>query len=156
MSKRKPTSYYCKIIEEAEKLRSAGAKYGGSSASTSSANGGTPTTSAPPSSLDGGPSSKKRKMETAPASEHGMPMKYIKFGTNVDLSDENKFKAQLHVRVFDETQALSSGIGKDASILSTNLRLKYALTSWPHRPRNEHCSIVHEGMEECLSSSSFL
>lgn len=43
---------------------------------------------------NGAPALKKRKIE---GGEHAMPMKYIKFGTNVDLSDENKFKTQLHV-----------------------------------------------------------
>lgn len=61
------------LQEEAEKLRAASAKYGGGS-------------------LDGnGPSAKRRRATLY--EEPQMPMKLIKFGTNVDLSDENRFKS---------------------------------------------------------------
>lgn len=78
-------SFYCYIIiakvlffkylyqEEAEKLRAASAKYGG---------GG---------SVDTNNGSSKRRRATV-FEETQMPMKLIKFGTNVDLSDEIKFK----------------------------------------------------------------
>ncbi|EJD75340.1 JmjC domain-containing protein [Loa loa] len=65
--------------EEAEKLRAASAKYGGSGGSASA---------------DAGNGSLKRRRATVPE-ESQMPMKLIKFGTNVDLSDEVKFKVQL-------------------------------------------------------------
>ncbi|CAI4223466.1 unnamed protein product [Auanema sp. JU1783] len=62
------------LKEEAEKLRSAGAKYAQQIAESSSA--------------------KKRRGPNG--DEFAMPLKMIKFGTNVDLSDESKWKPQLH------------------------------------------------------------
>ncbi|VDM95555.1 unnamed protein product [Thelazia callipaeda] len=67
-------SFQYSLKEEAEKLRAASAKYGG------------------PVDVNNGPS--KRRRATLPE-ESQMPMKLIKFGTNVDLSDEIKFKLQL-------------------------------------------------------------
>ncbi|CAG9541015.1 unnamed protein product, partial [Cercopithifilaria johnstoni] len=72
-------SFQYSLKEEAEKLRAASAKYGGSGAGTSA---------------DAGNGSLKRRRATVPE-ESQMPMKLIKFGTNVDLSDEAKFKVQL-------------------------------------------------------------
>ena len=59
----------CFFSEEAEKLRAAGAKYGQNSEQ---------------------PSAKKKKSED-------IPVKYIKFGTNIDISDSNVFGKQLRV-----------------------------------------------------------
>ncbi|EFO13948.2 hypothetical protein LOAG_14578 [Loa loa] len=69
-------SFQYSLKEEAEKLRAASAKYGGSGGSASA---------------DAGNGSLKRRRATVPE-ESQMPMKLIKFGTNVDLSDEVKFK----------------------------------------------------------------
>uniref|UniRef100_A0A915BGM7 JmjC domain-containing protein n=2 Tax=Parascaris TaxID=6254 RepID=A0A915BGM7_PARUN len=68
-------SFQYSLKEEAEKLRAAGAKYCGGSCDSTTV------------------SSKRRRV--APFDESPMPMKMIKFGTNVDLSDENKFRTQL-------------------------------------------------------------
>uniref|UniRef100_A0A0M3IUA1 Rhodanese domain-containing protein n=1 Tax=Ascaris lumbricoides TaxID=6252 RepID=A0A0M3IUA1_ASCLU len=65
-------SFQYSLKEEAEKLRAAGAKYCGGSCDSTTV------------------SSKRRRV--APFDESPMPMKMIKFGTNVDLSDENKFR----------------------------------------------------------------
>lgn len=62
------------LKEEAEKLRTAGAKYAQQIADASS---------------------KRRRGPNG--EEWAMPMKMIKFGTNVDLSDEQKWKPQLQV-----------------------------------------------------------
>ncbi|GMT37883.1 hypothetical protein PFISCL1PPCAC_29180, partial [Pristionchus fissidentatus] len=57
------------LSEESDKLRNQGAKYGAAAESAAK---------------------RRRLME-----ESAMPLKMIKFGTNVDLSDDVKFKAQL-------------------------------------------------------------
>ncbi|KAK6112128.1 JmjC domain hydroxylase family protein [Brugia pahangi] len=79
-------SFQYSLKEEAEKLRAASAKYGGGGSSGGSGIGGVST--------DASNGSLKRRRATLPE-ESQMPMKLIKFGTNVDLSDEGKFKTQL-------------------------------------------------------------
>ncbi|VDK47767.1 unnamed protein product [Anisakis simplex] len=75
-------SFQYSLKEEAEKLRAAGAKYGGSNNASSRERDDT-----------SGICSKRRRV--APFEETQMPMKLLKFGTNVDLSDETKFREQL-------------------------------------------------------------
>ncbi|MFH4976698.1 hypothetical protein AB6A40_003407 [Gnathostoma spinigerum] len=67
-------SFQYSLKEEAEKLRTAGTKYCGSS-------------------IEPNVPSKRRRV--LPFEESQMPMKLLKFGTNVDLSDENRFRLQL-------------------------------------------------------------
>ena len=64
------------FLEESEKLRQAGAKYAAQQAAESN-------------------SAKKRRGPNG--DEYPMPTKLIKFGTNVDLSDDVRWKAQLQV-----------------------------------------------------------
>ncbi len=71
------------IQEEQEKLRLTGGKYSLSDSSSGEAYFG-----------------KRRRiagLSDPPPAIDAMPTKIIKFGTNVDLSDEIKFRAQLYV-----------------------------------------------------------
>ncbi|VDN60820.1 unnamed protein product [Dracunculus medinensis] len=71
-------SFQHAIKEEAEKLRAAGAKYGSIAAA---------------SNETGNISTKRRRSFFF--EESSMPMKILKYATNIDLSDEKKFKVQL-------------------------------------------------------------
>lgn len=86
-------SFRYSLKEETEKLRQAAStsKYTPQTASTSTFNPNLPN-----GSLENPPSAKKRKM-AGPSDESigQMPTKVIKFGTNVDLSDEMIFRSQL-------------------------------------------------------------
>lgn len=50
---------------------------------------------------ESGPPKKRRSaVQTSPTKEENSPFKLIKFGTNVDLSDEKTFYFQLKVYIF--------------------------------------------------------
>lgn len=69
----------------------------------------------------------------ADAAAAQIPTKIIKFGTNVDLSSEKLFAAQLRevIKATRATIYLATLVDQqDARILSTTLHVQFALLSW--------------------------